>query len=532
MILLKCKMCGGNIEASPDMTVGKCRYCGSTMTLPKIDTDKKAHLFNKANAYRMNNEFDKAYATYEVIVNEDPEEAEAYWGMILSEYGIEYVEDPATHKRIPTCHRANPNLIVDSVNFAYAIQYADNERQLLYWNEADEIDRLQSNILSVSAQVEPYAVFICYKETDDYTGERTYDSVIAQDIYEALSDKGVRTFFARISLEEVLGQNYEPYIYAALTSARIMIVVSTRREYLDAVWVKNEWMRFLQFMAVDKSKLIIPAFAEMTPHELPEELSRYQSQNMSKIGAIQELVYSIKKIISYESVKKNTLNKANLSENRTVTAPLLKMSKHEQALSKVPAITAILSVIIVGLFIWVFSSGVLRQSQIDATHSEVAKTDENSNIEKNANSTELSKAAEIVSADSIDSNKENSKKIYTGFNHFSIDEIVINTDENDIITDKNNIQYGTYCLVAHFNIISDIPKNCKTFGIWNIDIGHKVNTHAEVPEEILDDGNDSGISRYYIYTNDQKPLAKGTYTITVYEAVTDVFLGTKTVSIE
>lgn len=93
--VLKCKMCGGDITVNPDMTIGTCLYCGSTMTLPHIDSDKKARLFNWANQLRLNNEFDKAYDAYKDIVTEDTEEAEAYWGMILSEYGVEYVEDPS-----------------------------------------------------------------------------------------------------------------------------------------------------------------------------------------------------------------------------------------------------------------------------------------------------------------------------------------------------------------------------------------------------------------------------------------------------
>ena len=60
-------MCGGDIEVSQDMTVGKCLFCGSTMTLPRIDSDKKARLFNRANEYRLNNEFDKAYDAYKTI---------------------------------------------------------------------------------------------------------------------------------------------------------------------------------------------------------------------------------------------------------------------------------------------------------------------------------------------------------------------------------------------------------------------------------------------------------------------------------
>ncbi len=66
MNILKCKMCGGNIEVSHNMTVGTCLYCGSTMTFSRIDSEKKARIFNRANQYRLNNEFDKAFDAYKV----------------------------------------------------------------------------------------------------------------------------------------------------------------------------------------------------------------------------------------------------------------------------------------------------------------------------------------------------------------------------------------------------------------------------------------------------------------------------------
>ena len=200
--ILKCKMCGGDIEVNEDMSVGTCIYCGSTMTLPRIDSDKKARLFNMANQYRLNNEFDKAYEAYKNIVSEDEQEAEAYWGMILSEYGVEYVEDPKTKRRIPTCHRtllAKP--VKSSVNYERAYEYADAERRMMYSDEADVINDLQKKILAVSLSIEPYDVFICYKETDDDTKERTQDSVIAQDIYNELEKQGLKTFLQEYHLK-------------------------------------------------------------------------------------------------------------------------------------------------------------------------------------------------------------------------------------------------------------------------------------------------------------------------------------------
>ena len=327
--ILKCKMCGGDIEVSQDMTVGKCLFCGSTMTLPRIDSDKKARLFNRANEYRLNNEFDKAYDAYKTITEEDEQEAEAYWGMILSEFGVEYVEDPTSGKRIPTCHRTQVQSVRSSTNFQLAIQYADSERKFIYQDEAEVLDKLQRSILSVSSKEEPYDVFICYKETDNETGERTKDSVLAQDIYQELEIKGIRTFFSRISLETHLGENYEPYIYAALKSARVMLMVSTSNENCEAIWVKNEWSRFIHFMSEDDGKVLIPVYREMTPYDFPEELSGFQAQDMGKVGAIQDLVYGIKKILgtsqtvqrdaAIDALLKDKLDREEKQEKRNKT---------------------------------------------------------------------------------------------------------------------------------------------------------------------------------------------------------------------
>lgn len=294
--ILKCKICGGDISVNADMTVGTCQYCGTTMTLPRIDTDKKARLFNRANEYRLNNEFDKAYDAYKTITEEDEQESEAYWGMILSEYGIEYVEDPSSHKRIPTCHRTHVQNIQDSSNYKLALEHADGERRMMYRDEAEALDKLQRNILAISSKEDDYDVFICYKETDD-EGNRTKDSVLAQEIYRELEKEGIKTFFARISLETHIGENYEPYIYGALSSAKVMLTVAMNGDNLDSVWVKNEWKRFLSFMEDDSTKSLIPVFKDITPYDLPSELSKLQAQDMGKVGAIQDLVSGIRKLL-------------------------------------------------------------------------------------------------------------------------------------------------------------------------------------------------------------------------------------------
>ena len=54
-MIIKCKMCGVDIELSADKTYGTCDYCGSTMTFPKVDDDHRANLFNRANHFRRQN---------------------------------------------------------------------------------------------------------------------------------------------------------------------------------------------------------------------------------------------------------------------------------------------------------------------------------------------------------------------------------------------------------------------------------------------------------------------------------------------
>ena len=325
MAQFKCKMCGGTLEINGNETVGTCEYCGTQQTLPKLDDDRKANLYDRANHFRRSNEFDKAMGMYERILNEDTTDAEAYWSLVLCRYGIEYVEDPATHKRIPTVNRAQYTSIFDDDNYKLALQYADGYQRHIYEEEAKAINEIQKGILAISQKEEPFDVFICYKETDR-NGRRTPDSVLANDLYHQLTQEGFKVFFSRITLEDKLGVAYEPYIFAALNSAKVMVVVGTKPEYFNAVWVKNEWSRYLSLIRGGAKKVLIPAYRDMDPYDLPEEFSHLQAQDMSKLGFMQDLIRGIKKLTKTEEPKATTVVKETIIAGTAAgnTAPLLK----------------------------------------------------------------------------------------------------------------------------------------------------------------------------------------------------------------
>ena len=324
MAIIKCKMCGGDIELTADKTFGTCEFCGSTMTLPKVDDDQRAAAFNRGNHFRRIGEFDKALAVYERIVREDDTDAEAHWCCALCRFGIEYVEDPATYEYMPTCHRASFHSFLEDVDYLAAVEHSEGITKRQYQKDGAKIAEVQRGILTTSQNAEPYDVFICYKESDE-NGDRTRDSLLAQDIYYQLTEQGRKVFFARITLEDVAGAQYEPYIFAALNSAKVMIVVGTKPEYLNAVWVKNEWSRFLAMMKKDRHKLLLPCYRDMDPYDMPEQLSVLQSYDMAKIGFIQDLTRGIAKVLDAD--KKPEPAKETVVVQQTAgadIAPLLK----------------------------------------------------------------------------------------------------------------------------------------------------------------------------------------------------------------
>lgn len=291
--VLECKQCGAQLEVEENQKIVKCKFCGSSNAVSFID---RMGLYNRANYLRRQNEFDRAISVYEDILKEDAHDAEAYYGIALCKYGIEYVDDPNGNGKMPTCHRTRYTPISQDIDFKKAIENADNDTAMLYAEEAGKIDRILLKIQALSNKHEKYDVFICYKEGDGMGG-RTQTSVFAQDIYQELVRQGYKVFFARKTLETKLGSDYEPIIFAALFSAKVMLVVGTKPEEFQGVWVRNEWIRYRERMANGEACTLIPLYRDMSPYELPQEFVNLQALDMGKIGFMQDLSDGLTKLI-------------------------------------------------------------------------------------------------------------------------------------------------------------------------------------------------------------------------------------------
>lgn len=289
MPTFECKNCGMNLEVEPGTTVATCDYCHSTQTLPRLDDGKRAGLFRRGNELRRAYEFDRAAELFGKVLDEDAGDAEAYWSLALCRYGVVYVEDPRTHDMVPTVNRMQTKGITADADYRQALECAGAAQREVLKGQAAQIAEIQRGISEVAAKDEPYDVFICYKDSDA-SGGRTDDSLIAGEIYDTLRRDGLRVFYSRESLKGMLGSAFEPHIFAALHSARVMVAVGTSKEHLESPWVRNEWSRYLALCDEDRGLTFVPAFKGMSAGELPAEFGSIQGQDLEALGGMQDLI--------------------------------------------------------------------------------------------------------------------------------------------------------------------------------------------------------------------------------------------------
>lgn len=243
MIILQCNVCGGEIELSPDGTMGQCKFCRNKFYFKNPKNDYLINEINKANEFLRKSDFDNASVLFNAIEKSYPEDAEVLWGSLMSKYGIVDVIDDRTGNIIPTCSRLVKESIFNDPLYIKALENAAPEQKAEYERRAKIIDRLEKKIYRDYQQEEDYDVFISFKARGP-KGELTEDAVVARNIYDELTARGIKTFFSEVSLQGRIGEDFEPIIFRALYSCKFFILVATSEENLNAVWVKNEWTRF------------------------------------------------------------------------------------------------------------------------------------------------------------------------------------------------------------------------------------------------------------------------------------------------
>ena len=284
--VINCQSCGGVLKVNS--SVCTCEFCGVTNIICG-ETGNYIDALNRANKLRQQCEFDRAFEIYEEILEANPPFADILWSETLCDYGIEYVEDPVSGKYLPTLHRIKDESILASPYYLEALDLCDDEQKEKISAAAEQIYKIQEEYLNIASNEKPYDIFICYKETDN--GKQTEDSEVGMKLYDRLNAMGYKVFFSRVTLKDKLGIEFEPYIFAALKSAPVMVVIGTKPEYFEATWAKNEWSRFLRLREKDSNKQIFFACDDI--EDLPKAFARKQAQILKSDESIVNLANNI-----------------------------------------------------------------------------------------------------------------------------------------------------------------------------------------------------------------------------------------------
>ncbi|MDE6059859.1 MAG: toll/interleukin-1 receptor domain-containing protein [Clostridia bacterium] len=287
----KCPTCGGRLDwssaelAKDGRLYVECSRChnkysdGSGEWSPKV----QAILEQATSKYRQG-AFEDAIEDLEIAIQTSPNCHEAYWYSLLAKNGIIYEKDNGFK---PTCNRANFDSFYEQDDYKNAVKYAPEHMQKFYKEQADVVEQIRKEIIALVEKEEPFDIFLSFKKTEINSNQPTPDMMYANNIYNDLSKK-YKVFYSEKSLKA--GTNFEPTIFRALQSAKVFILVCSKGEYANAVWVKNEWSRYLRMMGdgLKKPETMTIVYPDTFPSSsMPIKLTkiqgiRYNDRNYDK----------------------------------------------------------------------------------------------------------------------------------------------------------------------------------------------------------------------------------------------------------
>ena len=291
-----CNICGANYEYIAGRW--KCPACGAYKA-EELSNEEVTLLYNAAQKLRLC-DFNEAEIEYADIIDKFPNNPEGYWGRLLARYGIKYEED-FDGRKIPTCYAASIKSVFGDPDYEKAMSLFPKADRAYYKAQAEYIERVRKEWIDKASKEEPYDIFLCYKDSDLAGGiERTPDSIAAQDLYIHLTEQGYRVFYSRESLRDKAGEKYEPYIFNALTTAKVMLVYGSKPEYITSTWLKNEWTRYIKRMQAGEKlqNSLLVACDGFSPDLLPRSLSSRQCFDATKRSFYIDLDKALKKAVN------------------------------------------------------------------------------------------------------------------------------------------------------------------------------------------------------------------------------------------
>lgn len=282
-IQMICPNCGGDlIKVDGDMY--RCENCH---VYHKIDNRNLHHDLLDVAAIRESLNFKLAEQKCRKLLQEyaSADLTDVYWNLLLCEQRVVFETDQKG-AQFPSFYDIVPTDIESSENYKKCNEYLNRFNSQNAYNYEELVDKMVSakrKYRRIRESSKPFDIFICFKKSrsESEGGGETRDYKIAYQLYNVFC-KSYNVFFSEETLFNIGGvTEYEPHIYHALYTAKIMFLICSKREYLESQWVKNEWSRFKRMADnAQQTKVIIPIFVDdFTPEYLPDDIKSCQGLN-------------------------------------------------------------------------------------------------------------------------------------------------------------------------------------------------------------------------------------------------------------
>lgn len=167
-----------------------------------------------------------------------------------------------------------------------------------------------------------FDVFICFKNTDK-DGNDTEDFEISSSLYNSLVAKGIKTFFAPVSVDALGTTDYSEAIDYALDCVKVLVVVGTNVNYLNSKWVYKEWSGFSNDILSGRKDdgSILSYVKNMSVNDMPRTLRERTVRNINTTS-IDDLIKCIEKLLENPDSVDSDLHSKNLNnqiENQFAT---------------------------------------------------------------------------------------------------------------------------------------------------------------------------------------------------------------------
>lgn len=353
-----CPVCGSNLVNDIGNGRFKCASCGSVIENESAfsDINAVASLLNASQFELAEN------CCRDALVRYGEKHPVLNWFLFLAKNKIHFVDDPKTKQRKPVFYSERVfkrDCVFDDENYNLAIE---GEYRSKYQHYGELIEAIRMELCEKISKEAGTDIFISFKATEEITDSegklcsmKTFDQEKGKEIYDYFTAKGYKVFFSPVSIGRgnVLGEKYEPKIFAALASSRAMILIGTKKSYITDGWVRDEWTRYLYFMQhcknMKSSRLnkadntLFYVFEKEPPKDIPSQIAEIEGVDCSSAYYLEELYKAIsvrignvnngieriniqkgerikKKKVDIESIKTVTLGKQTISKKQTKIA--------------------------------------------------------------------------------------------------------------------------------------------------------------------------------------------------------------------